>query len=169
MPAGRKAIPTHLKLLRGNPGRRDRHITRENLSEYEPTSPPLDEVPEPPSFITGYAADEWRKVARELHNLRLLTSLDLAALAGYCNAYARWRNAVEVMAEQSVGSGTRGLMVSTMYGPRRNPLIAVANEAAMELLRFAAEFGMSPAARSRIRLSPRSSDGGKFSGLLGAG
>lgn len=166
---GRKAIPTHLKLLRGNPGRRDRHITRENLHEFEPTSAPLDEAPEPPPFITGHAAEEWRKVARELHQLRLLTALDLAALAGYCNAYGRWRTVIEVMAEEASTSPSRGLMVETMYGPRRNPLIAVANEAAVEMLRFAAEFGMTPAARSRIRLSPRAGGVGKFDGLLSAG
>jgi P27 family predicted phage terminase small subunit len=166
---GRKAIPTHLKLLRGNPGRRDRHITRENLHEYEPQPQTFDDVPEPPPFITGYAADEWRRVALELHRLHLLTALDLAALAGYSNAYGRWRNAVEVMTEMAATCTHRGLLVSTEAGLRRNPLIAVANDAAIEMLRFAAEFGMTPAARSRIRLNPRSADNGKFSGLLSAG
>jgi phage terminase small subunit len=31
------------------------------------------DVPEPPAFITGYAADEWWRTAPELHRLGSLT------------------------------------------------------------------------------------------------
>ena len=60
---GRPPTPTHLKLLRGNPGKRP--IRPEPQPEQPPTPP------EPPDFLTGYAFDEWRRVAPELHRLGL--------------------------------------------------------------------------------------------------
>jgi phage terminase small subunit len=58
--SGPPPIPTKLKLLRGNPGHK-----RLNLVEPEP--PVLPACPEPPAFITGYAAEEWRRAAPDLH------------------------------------------------------------------------------------------------------
>jgi P27 family predicted phage terminase small subunit len=53
---------------------------------------------EPPDFLSAYARDEWRRVAPELHRLGLVTTLDVALLAVYCTAYARWRTAEELLA-----------------------------------------------------------------------
>jgi P27 family predicted phage terminase small subunit len=55
-------------------------------------------VPEPPPFITGYAADEWWEVAVELHHMGVLTRVDPAPLAAYCHAYGLWRMAAETLA-----------------------------------------------------------------------
>ena len=60
---------------------------------------PHADVPEPPAFITGYAADEWWTVAVELHRLRLLSKVDMPALAAYCHAYGQWRMAAEALAK----------------------------------------------------------------------
>ena len=163
-------IPTRLKLLRGRPGHRDRHITAANVHEYEPQPLTLPDVPEAPAYITDYAAEEWRHVATELHRMRLLTTIDLVALAAYCNAYKRWRDAVEMIAEErgTMGlNGNRGLLAKTDSGAfRANPLIKIAAEAAAEMLRFAVEFGLTPVARSRIKLGPNKSGPGKFDGFL---
>lgn len=66
-------VPFPLKLLRGNPGKRPMRP--------EPQPQIAADVPEPPSFITGYAADEWWRTAPELHRLGLLTRIDVPALA----------------------------------------------------------------------------------------
>jgi phage terminase small subunit len=79
--------PNVIKLLRGNPGK------RRIADEPKPQIPEC--VPEPPLFITGYAADEWYRVAPELHVLGLLTVLDVMPFAAYCQAYHHWRTAVE--------------------------------------------------------------------------
>jgi phage terminase small subunit len=51
------------------------------------------DVPEPPPFITGYAADEWWTTAPELHRLGLLTRIDVPSLAAYCqpSGSGAWR------------------------------------------------------------------------------
>jgi phage terminase small subunit len=44
-------------------------------------------IPKKPSFLKGAAAKEWKRIAIELHTQKLLSEMDLAALAGYCHAY----------------------------------------------------------------------------------
>ena len=56
-------VPFPLQVLRGNPSKRPLRP--------EPQPEQSIDVPEPPAFITGYAADEWRVVAPELPRLGL--------------------------------------------------------------------------------------------------
>jgi phage terminase small subunit len=62
-------VPFPLKVLRGNPGKRP--------MKFEPRPEQHADVPEPPAFITGYAADEWWRTASELHRLGLLIRIDV--------------------------------------------------------------------------------------------
>jgi P27 family predicted phage terminase small subunit len=134
--SGPPPLPTKLKLMRGNPGHR-----RLNLSEPEPRALPA--CPEPPAFITGYAAEE--RAAPDLHVTGLLRGVDCMLLAAYCQHCATWRTAVEALARNP------GLLVKAPDGTaRRNPLVKIAADASFAMLRFANEFGMGPAARSRI-------------------
>jgi hypothetical protein len=48
------AMPTQLKLLRGNPGK------RAIPPEPQPLRP--DEIPDPPNFLLDDAKDEWRRL-----------------------------------------------------------------------------------------------------------
>jgi P27 family predicted phage terminase small subunit len=162
MPPGRPPTPTYLNLLRGNPSHRPLR------AEPEPTIAP--ECPEPPAFIVGHAADEWWRVAPELHRVRLLSVLDVPALAAYCYAYAQWRTAVEALARMAANDPVMsGLLVRTTVGDaRRNPLVKVAADAATDMLGFAAEFGLTPIARARLAAAGYEppQGGGKFDGLL---
>ena len=161
MKSGPRPVPTQLKLLRGNPGKE-----RLRCDQLRPEQ--SIDVPDPPAHITGYAADEWWTVATELHRLGVLTKVDCAPLAAYCYAYGQWRDAAEALA--SMGSEpVRGLVVRTGNGgPTENPLIYTARKAAADMMRYAAEFGLTPAARSRITSGVNGDDqqGSKFAGLL---
>jgi P27 family predicted phage terminase small subunit len=37
------------------------------------------------------AKKEWRRLAKQMESLGLLTLVDMTAFAGYCQAYARWK------------------------------------------------------------------------------
>jgi P27 family predicted phage terminase small subunit len=89
-------------------------------------------------------------------------------LAAYCAAYAQWRDAVEVMAEMAADDpALKGLLIETKNGPRRNPVVKVAIDAASNMLRFAAEFGLTPAARARLGSAGWVPTGrGKFDGYI---
>lgn len=161
---GRRPLPTHLKLLRGNPGHRP-------LNESEPQPEISANVPEPPPFLTGYGRDEWWRVAPQLYRLGLLTALDVAVLAAYAQAYASWRLAEESLAEMAKRDPvTSGLLIKTSSGDAaQNPLVGIARRAASDMVRYASEFGLSPAARARIAAGVTYEPppgGGKFDGLL---
>jgi P27 family predicted phage terminase small subunit len=55
---------------------------------------------------------------------------------------------------------THGLMIKTSNGNAiQNPLVGTANKAMLDMVRFAGEFGMSPAARARIEAGPNGDEG----------
>lgn len=62
---------------------------------------------------------------------------------------------------------TNGLMIRTVDGNAiQNPLVGTANKAASDMVRYASEFGFTPAARAHI--SAGASPGpSKFDGLIG--
>jgi P27 family predicted phage terminase small subunit len=142
---GRKPTPTHLRLLQGNPQRRP-----VRTDEPQPRSLPYPETP--PSYIEAYAQEEWNRLALEMHRLGLLTVLDTAAFAAYCVAFARWRTAEEALARMAANDPVmKGLIVKGQHGTAvENPLVKTSRRAGQEMLRFATEFGFTPAARSRI-------------------
>jgi phage terminase small subunit len=66
-------------LVTGNPGKRP-----VNRAEPKPASGGL---PTTPGELADEAKIEWRRVAQALHRLGLLTRVDRAALAAYCQVY----------------------------------------------------------------------------------
>lgn len=109
--------------------------TDDRLSGKKPTCP---------TWLDKYAKGEWRRMANELHRAGLLKFVDRAALAGYCQAYSRWRKAEELV-QQS------GLLIKTTNGNViQNPSVGIANRAMRDMLNISKEFGMTPSARSRL-------------------
>lgn len=134
--AGRKPIPTALKILRGNPGRRP-------LPKDEPQIPAG--IPEAPKHLTGKAKKEWHRIVPELHKAGLLTKVDGTALAAYCDCFAQW-------AEASRQLKKTGLLVKGSLGePVINPLWKISNAAMERMKQFLVEFGMTPSSRSRVK------------------
>jgi P27 family predicted phage terminase small subunit len=157
-------IPTHLKLLRGNPG-------KQKLPKNEMQPRIEDTIPEPPAHVVGSACDEWYRVAGELQRLRCLTVLDYANLGAYCTAYQKWAEAEEMLAElRSNHPKGRASLITTPVGARMNPLIKISLQAAAEMVRIAGDFGFSPGARARIAMGVQAAsykeDFGPFNGLI---
>jgi P27 family predicted phage terminase small subunit len=148
-----------LKLLRGNPGQR--RIRPEPMPAVPAT------VPEPPAFIVGDAAEEWWRLAPELHRLGLLTTVDLMPFAAYCWAYSCWREAMLAIADMAAAEPeTKGLTITRDRGQRiQNPLVGVARRAAADMLDYAMPFGLTPVARTRIAAGVCQPPG-KFAGMI---
>ena len=127
--------PTALKLIAGNPGKK-------KLPQGEPK--PMVEAPVPPKHLTAEARVEWERLAPILVRLKLLTKLDRAALAAYCQAWAR-----HVEAEEQVAKASALAFTHNGY-PIVNPWITISRQAVDQMARFMTEFGMTPAARTRI-------------------
>ena len=89
---GRKPLPTALKVLEGDRGKGRRPINKE-----EPT-PPQENV-KCPEWLMPEAKKEWKRLAPSLIAMGILTEHDMEAFAGYCQAYARWREAEEFLSQ----------------------------------------------------------------------
>jgi P27 family predicted phage terminase small subunit len=155
-----RKIPTHLRLLRGNPGKRP--------IKPEPEPAVSENPPEPPAFLSEDATNEWWRVAPELHALGLLTVLDHMPLAAYCEAYSRWVMADRMLAAMAESDEeTKGLTIRGSSGnSMQNPLVKIARNAAADMVRFAGEFGMTPVARSHLSAAGGLGGPSKFDGLL---
>ena len=132
---GRKPKPTAVKQLEGNPGKR-------KLNRDEPK--PENKAPKCPSWLDKEAKKEWRRTARQLEQLGILTEVDMAAFAGYCQAYARWKEAEEFITKH-------GTIVKTPSGYwQQVPQVSIAQTYLKIMNRFCEQFGLTPSARSRI-------------------
>lgn len=132
---GRKPIPTAIKELEGNPGKRQ-------LNQNEPQ--PKKKAPKCPVWLEAEAKKEWKRTARQLEELGILTEVDMAAFAGYCQAFARWKEAEEFISKH-------GTIVKTPSGYwQQVPQVSIAQTYLKIMSRFCEQFGLTPSARSRI-------------------
>ena len=135
--AGRPPKPTALKKLAGNPGKR-------KLNDKEPKFE-LD-IPMPPKHLDRVARAEWRRVAQELYDAGLLSRVDRAALAAYCQAWSTWVEAVKRLRVEGQ------VIVSDKGYVYQHPLVAIRDKAVEQMRRFMTEYGMTPSSRSRVKV-----------------
>jgi P27 family predicted phage terminase small subunit len=137
MTRGRKPKPTALKLVGAGDGK---------MQILPPGMPPM------PAFLEEIAQTEWARLAPILYQSNIITEVDGAALAAYCQAYARWEIAEKALKEMAkLDPATKGIMVRTAAGNViENPVYSAAKSALRDMLRAAAEIGITPSARSRI-------------------
>src|SRR5262249_42401894 len=93
----------------------------------------------------------WRRLAPRLWKLGLLTELDREAFKGFCEAVARREDASKLLAAGILIRGRDGPLVT-------NPAWRVWRGADTAVRRYAAEFGLTPAARAGIEIGERGGD-----------
>lgn len=147
---GRKPLPTNVKLLRGNPGKR-----QISLDQFRPEA----RIPPCPKHLQGEAKREWARVTRLLDECAMIAAVDRGALAMLCTCWGRYVNAEEMIekaAEQAPGS--HGLFVKSPNNfPVQSPWLAVSNRAMDMYRQWCAEFGITPAQRARV--APQTTQG----------
>ena len=133
--AGRKPKPTAVKRLEGNPGKR-------NINTKEPN--PGKGIPDCPKWLIPDAREEWEILCEKLNQMGVLTEIDRAAFAAYCQSYARWKEAQDhINSEGSTYVSENGMQ-------RPNPWVAISNTEQRLMMQAASEFGLTPSSRSRI-------------------
>lgn len=138
MRGGQKPKATALKVLHGNPGRRSL-----NKNEPKPTG-----TTAPPDWLDQIAKAEWRRMRSSLETLDLLTPADRATFAAYCSAYSALARAEKFLNSPAAGGSFHYETAGGALKPW--PEVAIANVARDQVRKLAAEFGMTPAERSRV-------------------
>lgn len=147
--AGRPPKPTAVKLAEGNPGKRP-------INKREPTIG--GELPRCPAWLAGEAKKEWRRLAAELHAANLLTTVDRAAMAAYCQLWARWVAIETELVATVPGKDGKPMPKHSLTGMTDkgymyvNPLQGFAIQVLKAMKTYMVEFGMTPSSRSRIRI-----------------
>jgi len=132
---GRKPTPTAIKELEGNPGKRP-------LNSNEPK--PDTTAPKCPKWLEPEAKKEWKRLSIEMERIGILTKVDMAAFAAYCQAYARWQEAEKFITEH-------GTIVRTPSGYWQTvPQVSIAQTYMKIMEKLAEQFGLTPSSRSRI-------------------
>ena len=134
---GPKPKPSALKLLEGT--------YRPDRARNEPKPELVSEVVAPPAWLSREGAAVWRRAVPVLMELQLLSVLDLDALGAYCAQVGRAKKAEALLRRH-------GLTVEVKGRLQRRPEIAIAKEAWAEARRWAQEFGLTPAARTRLEV-----------------
>jgi P27 family predicted phage terminase small subunit len=135
---GQRPKPTAIRRLEGNRGKRA-------WNHAEPVPP--DAQPRCPAHLSPAAKKEWRRVAAALHRMGLLSTVDRAALAAYCQAWGRWVEAEERLRE------TPALIRTPSGHVQQSPWLGIANRQLELMGRYMVELGMTPSARSRVAVT----------------
>jgi P27 family predicted phage terminase small subunit len=126
------------------------------MNESEPTPEPGR--PTCPAFLEREAKTEWRRIVPELEALGLLSRVDRVALAAYCQSWARWKQAEEVISRDGMSLELKKqnrMGREYVYGAMPRPEVAISQRERMLMKGFLVEFGLTPASRSRIHVPPQ--------------
>lgn len=133
---GRPSEPTRLKILRGNPGKRD--VEKQLRNEPKPERANLD----PPETLEGLALEMWQRKAPQLLAMGVFTIADRETLERYCIAWELYYEAYRALKadgmDTEIGSGRRVV----------NPATALLRGYHSDMLKVEREFGCTPSARS---------------------
>jgi P27 family predicted phage terminase small subunit len=144
-------IPTQTKIIRGT-------FRKDRTAANEPRPERVVEVSRPPSYLSKYAKKLWKKLAGELVEKGILTVLDLPALEVCCEAYGQFREAQEIVFKVIVDPETRKRRRQTLteYMKGRSshsaPEYTAMNKLYQTFRLYLTEFGLTPAARSKLDL-----------------
>lgn len=125
--------PSAVKKLRGT-------YRKDRAARNELTLPPG--VPSCPDWLDAEGRAEWERVVPLLAD-KVLTEVDRSMLADYCAAHSLAVRATKAYQKD-------GVMLKTPFGPQKNPMVKVAQEARAQARLLAGEFGLSPASRTRV-------------------
>lgn len=143
---GPKPLPANVHLMHGN-------ASKKPLSSLLDGWQPPVEIPKCPSHLQAEARKEWKRVAELLREGGIISQVDRAALAAYCSAWSEMVFCEKKVAEMNAADpkGEAGMIWDTPSGYKQMSVwVQIRNRAYDRMMKFAAEFGMSPSARSRV-------------------
>lgn len=139
MAKGRKPIPSKIIELRGG----SEH-THRPMNDQEPKPP--EKLPPCPRHLDKEARKEWRRAGKVLMEIGLLSDLDRAVFAGYCQSWSEYVSATVKVQDMGTvykkNDGTPGI----------NPYVRLAREAYERMMKAAVLIGLSPSSRAGLKV-----------------
>ena len=110
-------------------------------------------VPDMPDFLEGMAKDCWDQITPLLEGMNVITKADEVALSMLCKTYANWRRAEELLAKHGDVYPIRDNEGNVKY-LQQSPYVSIARNNLLALKGMLEQFGLTPSARSRLRVEP---------------
>lgn len=145
--AGRRPKPTALKLVTGNAGKR-----KINASEPKPRR----EIPSCPAHLSDSGKVAWGRLSVLLDRMGVLTEADSFALERLADCYTDILEC-RILIERD----GRTYPTTTMQGDtliKGNPAVNQLRAADAQFKSYLVEFGLTPAARSKVHATPDDDD-----------
>jgi P27 family predicted phage terminase small subunit len=142
------AQPSRVIALRGGSD-----LTHRPENKSEPRPP--EKMPPCPPFLDAKAKEEWKRAAEVLFPIGLLTEADMMVFAVYCEAFSRWSMAVKEVAKNGAIVKTpvfnkAGKQTGSI--PRRNPYLAIMDDAYTHMIKAGMLLGLSPSSRANLKV-----------------
>jgi len=135
--------PIKIVRLQGNPGKRD----QERVEQGEIQAEPVSKTTEPPISLTSDERAKWDRIVYNLEQVKLLTHMDLDALARYCKMLALYDELdVKVKEEGTIEVRYTKFGESIVEARHYTQWMALNRD----LLRLEREFGLTPSARASM-------------------
>ena len=148
--------PTALKLISGNPGKR-------KINKAEPK--PARSIPSCPAHLSDSGKVAWGRLCVLLDRMGVLTEADSLALERLCDCYTeilecralierdgRTYSSVTTRTTSEDGEETTVEEVKSLL--KANPAVAMMADADRRFKSYLVEFGLTPAARSKVHATP---------------
>jgi P27 family predicted phage terminase small subunit len=134
---GRKPKPTHLRIIDGNAGHRA-------INHAEPQ--PVGDLLEAPEWMSESQRASWNYAIQHAPK-GLLKNVDRSVLVAYAVAEALHAEAAQKVARFGP------IIKAPITGiPMQSPYLAIVNKQAAIMMKAAAEMGLTPSSRSRVRI-----------------
>jgi P27 family predicted phage terminase small subunit len=161
---GPAPTPTNVLRLKGNPSRRP-------LNDTEPTPPDeISAMPDPPTYLDEYGLEEWNKKCTGLHAMGILSEIDDAILAAYCDSVSVWRRCNEHLKIIALNDPLKALISIAPSGyPIQHVLVGMANVAKRDAIKYAQYLGLSASARRELGVKKQDGKKSKYKGLISSG
>lgn len=158
--SGRRPKPTALHLIAGNP-------SKKHLNDAEPHPSPLS--PDRPDWLTPLAVQIWDQTVEELRAMGTLAHSDEAAIASYCQLYARYQQAEQVI--ETLGPYYEQIFVDGAGVEHKkivaHPSVKVAKDSQAAMRAYITLLGLDPSSRSRLKVQGK--DGANGESVLNVG
>jgi P27 family predicted phage terminase small subunit len=146
---GRKAIPIELQLINGNKNRLTKSEIEQRREAEKKIKPNSNKV-KPPAWLNDVAKKEFKRIVKEMHDLEILTNVDVDALALYCDAYASYIECTRIIDEEGMMVEYTNKAAETNKVP--HPLLTKKKQLAEQMKALATEMGLTPASRAKLAM-----------------
>lgn len=159
---GPRPLPIAIHRMNGNP-------SKKNLGKMEAETPKARvSVPTPPATLDAVAKKEWKRITGELLKMGIIAQCDEEILETYCVEYSIKRSVMMIIKNRHLIPDIADKDEREDAEHELKRALAVFRKVETVMFRLYGELGLSPSARSRIRvidssaLAPQESKFSKF-------